>query len=113
MGDFAKFGFCYSHSEGDSGLLPSLLSFVTGQDNRADELWECLGLWVLAHSLDSGTVLCALSRSIVYNSCNPIACSPPGSSVHGVLQARILEWAAISFSRDLPDPGIKPRSPAV
>ena len=29
---------------------------------------------------------------------NPIACSPPGSSVHGILQARILEWVAISFS---------------
>ena len=27
-------------------------------------------------------------------------CSPPGSSVHGILQARILEWAAISFSRE-------------
>ena len=31
----------------------------------------------------------------------------------GVLQARILEWVAISFSRDLPDPGIEPRSPAL
>ena len=30
---------------------------------------------------------------------------------HGILQARILEWVAIPFSRDLPDPGIKPRSP--
>ena len=30
--------------------------------------------------------------------------SPPGSSVHGFSQARILELAAISFSRDLPDP---------
>ena len=42
---------------------------------------------------------------------NPIDCSLPGSSTHGILQARILEWVAISFSRDLPDPGIKPRSP--
>ena len=31
--------------------------------------------------------------------CDPIDCSPPGSSVHGILQARILEWVAISFSR--------------
>ena len=36
----------------------------------------------------------------------PWAISPPGSSVHGILQARILKW-------DLPDPGIKPRSPAL
>ena len=31
--------------------------------------------------------------------CDPMDCSPPGSSVHGILQARILEWAAISFSK--------------
>ena len=31
--------------------------------------------------------------------CNPVDCSPPGFSVHGVFQARILEWVAISFSR--------------
>ena len=31
--------------------------------------------------------------------CNPMDCSPPGSSVHGILQARILEWIAIPFSR--------------
>ena len=31
--------------------------------------------------------------------CNPAGCSPPGSSVHGISQARILEWIPISFSR--------------
>ena len=31
--------------------------------------------------------------------CDPMDCSPPGSSVQGILQARVLEWAAISFSR--------------
>ena len=31
--------------------------------------------------------------------CNPVNCSPPGSSVHRILQARILEWVTISFSR--------------
>ena len=30
--------------------------------------------------------------------CDPMDCSPPGSSVHGILQVRILEWVAISFS---------------
>ena len=43
--------------------------------------------------------------------CDPVACSLPGSPVHGISQARILEWAAIPFSRDLSDPGIKPASP--
>ena len=45
--------------------------------------------------------------------CDPMDCSLPGSSVHEILQARILEWVAMSFSRELPDPGIKPRSPAL
>ena len=33
--------------------------------------------------------------------CHPVDCSPPGSSVHGILQARILEWVATSFSRGI------------
>ena len=74
------------------------------------------------------------------DSCDSMDCSLPGSSVHGILQVRILEWVAISFSRgssqprnwtrvscitgkffttwatqeapwDLPNPGIKPRFP--
>ena len=39
--------------------------------------------------------------------------SPPGSSGNGALQARILERAAVSFSRDLPDLGIEPGPPAL
>ena len=39
-------------------------------------------------------------------------CSPPGSSVHGILQARILKWAEVASPGDLPNPGIKPKSPA-
>ena len=35
-----------------------------------------------------------------------------GSPVRGVFRARVLEWVAISFSGDLPDPGIEPGSPA-
>ena len=41
--------------------------------------------------------------------CNPMHGIPPGSSVHGILQARTLEWVAISFSRA--DPGLRPGSP--
>ena len=37
--------------------------------------------------------------------------SPLGCSIHGVLQARILELVVISYSRDLPNPGIEPTSP--
>ena len=46
----------------------------------------------------------AQSRSRVWLSCDPKDCSPPGSSVHGFSQARILEWVAISFSRGYSPP---------
>ena len=53
------------------------------------------------------------SESEVAQSCltlrDPMDCSPPDSSIHGILQARILEWVAM----DLPDPGIEPRSPTL
>ena len=45
--------------------------------------------------------------------CDPMDCSPPGSSLHGILQARILERVAISFSRGSSQPRIKPGSPAL
>ena len=46
--------------------------------------------------------------------CDPRDCSLSGSFVHGILQARILEWVAIPFSSgDLPDQGMQPRSPAL
>ena len=44
---------------------------------------------------------------------DPMNRSLLGSSVHGILQARILKWVAIPFFRDLPDPGIEPGSPAL
>ena len=45
--------------------------------------------------------------------CNPMDCSLPGSSVHGFLQARILEWVAIPFSRGSSQPRIWTWSPAL
>ena len=45
--------------------------------------------------------------------CDPTDGSPPGSPVPGILQARTLEWVAISFSRGSSNPGIEPRSPAL
>ena len=42
-----------------------------------------------------------LSRSVVSNSLRPQDCSPPASFVHGILEAGILEWVAISFSRGI------------
>ena len=45
--------------------------------------------------------------------CDPMDCSPPGSSIHGILQARILEGLPFPSPGNLPVPGIKPISPAL
>ena len=50
-------------------------------------------------------VLVAQSYPIL---CDPMDCSSPGASVHGIFQAGILEWISIPFSGNLPDPGIEP-----
>ena len=70
--------------------------------------------------------VCVLVTQSCLTLCNPMNCSPPaffvhgilqaripepGFSVYGILQARILEWIAIPFSEDLPNPGIQPWSP--
>ena len=54
--------------------------------------------------------VCSLSGFSHVQVCDPMDCSLPGSSAHGILQARILEWVACPPPGDLPDPGIKPMS---
>ena len=53
--------------------------------------------------------LCQVA-SVLQTLCDPLDCSPPGSSVHGILQARTLESIAISSSRGSLNPGIEPAS---
>ena len=45
--------------------------------------------------------------------CDPMDFSPPASTVHGILQARILEWVTMPSPGNLPNPGIKPMPPVV
>ena len=45
--------------------------------------------------------------------CEPMDCSPPGSPIHGMLQARILDWVAMPSSRGSSKPQIEPASPAL
>ena len=47
---------------------------------------------------------CFFTHKVMSDSCGPMDCSPPGSSVHGIFRARILEWVAISFSRGISQP---------
>ena len=53
--------------------------------------------------VDLGRWMCSVAQSCP-TLCDPKNCSPPGSSVHGIVQARILEWIAIPFSRGSSSP---------
>ena len=52
--------------------------------------------------------VCIKSLQLCPTLCDPMDYSLPGSSVHGILQARILEWVACPPPGDLPEPGIEP-----
>ena len=56
----------------------------------------------------SGSCMHAKSFQSCMTLCSPKDCNLSGSSVHGILQAKILEWVAISSLGDLPNPGIRP-----
>ena len=71
-----------------------LLIFWTRQDRQL-ELPEENFIWAVTAGFSLLLCVCACCLSL----CGPTDCSPPGFSVHGILQARILEWVAIFFSR--------------
>ena len=51
----------------------------------------------------SDSVLCmkVVVTQLCQTLCNPMDCSPPGTTVLGILQAKIMEWVAISFSKEI------------
>ena len=83
---------------------------------RCSAVWKWFSqsshVWFLGLEIPFLVCMCLVAQ-LCLTLCDPIGCSPPGSSVHGLLQARILAWVAFPFSRDLPNPGIKPRSPTL
>ena len=74
--------------EGGSKLLPA------GQVATESEAW---GVGVVVEAM--------LVAQLCPTPCDPMDWSPPGSSVHGILQAKILEWVAFPFSRGSSQPG--------
>ena len=70
---------------------------------------------VVPYPWDTVRPVCVYRSDCVTQSCltlcDPMDCSPPGSSVHGILPARILQWVAIPFSRRSSWPRIEPESP--
>ena len=57
--------------------------------------------------------MCVLVTQSGLTRCEPMDCSPPGFSVHGILQARIVEWIAFPSPEDHPDLEIEPGSLAL
>ena len=88
-----------------------LLAAILAQPSGSVGFSQKFALDVAVYPLPSMEGLCVLVPLLCPTPCDSVCCSPPGSSVHGIFQARILEWFVISSSRDLPDPGIEPRSP--
>ena len=68
-----------------------------------DSLWELQRHRVQYYLIEKNkihiTLGVCLSRLDVSDSCDPIDCSPPGSFVRGIFQARILEWIAVSYTQ--------------
>ena len=58
-------------------------------------------------------VCVCLHSQLCQTPCDTMDCGPPGSSVHGIFQERILEWVVMPSPGDLPSPGSGPRSPAL
>ena len=87
---------------GDAGLI-SGSGISPGEGNGSRLQYSCLenlmdrgALWATVHA-------CQIT-SVVFNSVEPMDCSPPSSSVHGILQAKLLGWVAISSSRGSSQP---------
>ena len=88
---------CYKITEKDATSL--LTELTSEKDSSGTRQSPCI--WPILST--EYCLLCSrwrwcFGRQVMSNSCDPMDCSPPGSSVHGILQARILQWVAISFS---------------
>ena len=101
-----------------------LIQFITEPCSNKQVVFPFMTSFFYLELMIAYLFICSVSyshlvkvRVLVAQSCpilwDPMDHSLPGSSIHGIFQARILEWAAIPFSRGLPDTGIEPGSPAL
>ena len=94
----------------DSSRQAFHIMYSTYKSNKQGDNIQpyCTPFPTLNQSIVPCPVLTAASWSVYwFCRCDTLDRSLPGFSIHGIFQARIPEWVAISFSRDLPDPGIK------
>ena len=74
-----------------------MASFVTSSTNCLPSHSHAYGAFVLLSLILAAAAAAAKSLQLCPTLCDPIDSSPPGSPVPGILQARTLEWVAISF----------------
>ena len=96
-----------------SGLQTDLCMLFVGKNI---ELRSMRHIMTICETMITYCIVCFYC-SVKSDSWQPMDCSPPSSSVHGISQARMLKWVVISFSRGSSqpriDPRVKPRSPAL
>ena len=96
-----------SHRGGGGASIEAVMCFLL--QSSWMRIMKISNIFMLPLPARHGSKVCVCMCSVMSDSMD---CSPPGSSVHGILQARILENTMPS-SRGLPDPGIEPLSPAL
>ena len=76
---------------------------------------DCFHYSAISNEASTYILVCLSAQSLQScpTLCNPMDCNLSAFSVHGILQGRILKWVAMLSSRDLSNPGIKPRSPSL
>ena len=84
--------------------LAPLLKLLTDPEIKVLILWECCCGWPVLLVLVPGWCVHAKSFQSCPSLCDPMDYSPPGSSVHGILQAKILEWVVMPSSRETSQP---------
>ena len=84
-------------SLGDRSVWCRFHFFTGWQIHSLNRMCVCVCVCVCAHACIHACMHLVVQLCLTL--CNPMDCSPPGFSVHGILQARILEWIAIPFSR--------------
>ena len=89
-----------------------LISFWFSSNVVLTLLLYCLNYELLINLTRLCWCCCLVAKSCL-TLCDPMDCTLPGSSVHGIYQARTLEWVLFPSPGDLPNPGIEPTAPAL
>ena len=93
----------------------NIVSKVYNWDLNKQTNKTIIGCWLKMIACKKNTSISKFFRTVIvkFAQSYPTLCNPMDYTGHGILQARILEWVALPFSRHLPNPGVKPRSPAL